>query len=136
MPQHEPVDADAIIAYANTPDENGKQPSRVDIAARFGINVVTVNKVLLADPNHERTPKVKEKERAEGNLVLEELRRQTLENGWAPSQRDIAEATGLMVSRVNYLLRVMKHQGLIEIGPHPRQIRITGSKMVIPQVTM
>jgi DNA-binding transcriptional regulator YhcF (GntR family) len=136
MPQHEPVPAEEILAYANTADKEGNLPSRIDIAAKFGINVVTVNKVLLADPNHDRTPKVKEKERTEGNLVLEELRKQTLENGWAPSQRDIAEATGLMVSRVNYLLQVMKHQGLIEIGPHPRQVRITGSKMVIPQVTM
>ena len=136
MPQHEPVDTEAIIKYANTADGDGKSPTVADIAAKFGLNVITVNKVLLGDPNHDRKPKVKEKERVEGNLVLEALREKTLSNGWAPSQRDLADATGLMVSRVNYLLQVMKHQGLIEVGPHPRQVRITGSKMVIPQVTM
>lgn len=136
MPQHEPVDEDAILEYARSLDEHGKQPSRVDIAAKFGINVVTVNKVLLAEPTYERSTKVREGEKRDANLILNVLRRSTLNEGWAPSQRELAEETGLMVSRVNYILRVLKHEGIVELGPHPRQIRIVGSKMVIPSVTL
>lgn len=136
MPQHEELDHDAIIKYASTPDQHGKMPSRVDVAAKFGINVVTVNKVLLASPQHERAPQVKVREEKDAQAVLREVIRCQTENAWSPSQREIGEACDMMPSRVNYLLRLMHHQGIIELGPNSRQIRIVGSKMVIPEVTM
>jgi DNA-binding transcriptional regulator YhcF (GntR family) len=136
MPQHDPVDIEAIIAYANTPDAEGRLPSKNAIARHFGIHVVTVRKALLADPNRRASGTVQARQRIDAALVLDAIRDHTLEHGWAPSQRDIAETTGLMTSRVNFVLRALREEGIIETGPHPRQIRIIGTKMVIPNVTM
>jgi DNA-binding transcriptional regulator YhcF (GntR family) len=136
MPQHEPVPVDDIIAFASTPKEDGTLPSRPEVAANFGVNVVTVNKALLSSPRHKRPDWVEARVRSEGNRVLEELKRYMAENGYAPSQRELAEATGLMTSRVNYLLRALEVQGIIEVFPGARAIRIVGAKMVIPNVTM
>lgn len=135
MPQHEPVPVERIRKYAETPRKDGTLPTRMEVAAAFGINVVTVNKALvgtgLKRPQHTEL-----RERTEANRVLQELIRYSAEHGWAPSQRELAEATDLMTSRVNYLLRVLEVNGLIEIGPAARQIRVVGSKMVVPSVTM
>lgn len=136
MPQHDSVDVDAIVAYANTPDAEGRLPSKTAIAHHFGLHVVTVRKALLADPNRKASDTVYAKQRTDAALVLDAIRDHTLEYGWAPSQRDIAETTGLMTSRVNFLLRALREEGIIETGPHPRQVRIIGTKMVIPNVTM
>ena len=136
MPQHEPIDEEAILAYANTPKPNGTMPSRVDVAAKFGINVVTANKVLLRSPSHARQASAQVREKKDGQTVLNEITRYQSEHGWAPSQREIGEACDMMPSRVNYLLRYLEHEGLIEVGPQARQIKVVGSKMVIPQVTM
>jgi DNA-binding IclR family transcriptional regulator len=76
------------------------------------------------------------KEQEEANTVLQVLRQAMLENGWAPSQRDLAEVTGFTAARVNYLMQLLKPQGLVELGPNPREVRIVGSSMVIPPVSL
>jgi SOS-response transcriptional repressor LexA len=56
--------------------------------------------------------------------------------GWAPSQREIAEAVGASLNAVNIDLEILKEQGLIEMGPQARQIRVVGTSMKTPEVTL
>lgn len=67
-------------------------------------------------------------------MVLDAIREHTLAHGWPPSQRAIAEITGINLQRVNTTLKTLVEQGLIELGPHPREVRIVGSVMTIPEV--
>ena len=53
-----------------------------------------------------------------------------------PSQREIANELGMAVSQVNRHVGIMVAQGLLEVGPGSRAVRITGSRMVIPEVTL
>jgi DNA-binding GntR family transcriptional regulator len=116
-------------------DADGKRRTLTSVAEELGVSVNTVRKALVGMDRYRRDD-VETKEHAEATRVFNELRSQMLAHGWAPSQRALAEATGFTVSRVNYLLQVLKHQGLIELGPNPREVRIVGSSMVIPEITM
>lgn len=77
-----------------------------------------------------------ERRKAHGQLILDAIREHTLANGWPPSQRTLVEMTGLNLQRVNSILKMLVEQGLIELGPNPREVRIVGSVMTIPQVTL
>jgi len=129
-------DVDRIVALAVTPDEDGNPRTLVSMAAELGVSVATVRKAMLAVDGRQRRTASTIKERDEANIVLQVLRRTMLENGWAPSQRDLAEVTGFTPARVNYLMQILKHQGLVELGPNPREVRIVGSSMVIPEVAL
>ena len=129
------IDEDAIRTYAQTPDSEGKLPTIVDVSAKFHVSKLTVNRIMLSAEGDARTT-VTTKATGRANDILKYVADYMLEHGWAPAQRDIADATGVSLPQVNYLLQVLKHEGLIEIGANPREIRIVGSKMVIPTVTM
>ena len=129
------IDEDAIRTYAQTPDSEGKLPTIVDVSAKFHVSKLTVNRIMLSVEGDARTT-VTTKATGRANDILKYITGYMLEHGWAPAQRDIADATGVSLPQVNYLLQVLKHEGLIEIGANPREIRIVGSKMVIPNVTM
>jgi hypothetical protein len=58
------------------------------------------------------------------------------EHGWAPSQREISQYIEGSLQTVNADIRRLQKQGLIEVGPFPRQIRIVGSVMKESEVTM
>lgn len=115
-------------------DSDGNQRTQVDIAARLGVSVATVRRVRAA--TREQMPRHAPKADREAKMVYDAIARHISEHMWAPSQRDLSTTTGLTLSRVNYLLQYMRGQGLIELGPNPREIRIVGSSMVIPQVTL
>jgi len=129
-------DVDRIVALAATPDENGNPRTLVSMAAELGVSVATVRKAMLTVDGRPRRAASAAKEQEEANTVLQVLRQAMLENGWAPSQRHLAEVTGFTPARVNYLMQILKHQGLVELGPNPREVRIVGSSMVIPQVSL
>ena len=129
------IDEDAIRTYAQTPDSEGKLPTIVDVSAKFHVSKLTVNRIMLSAEGDARTT-VTTKATGRANDILKYVADYMLEHGWAPAQRDIADATGVSLPQVNYLLQVLKHEGLIEIGANPREIRIVGSKMVIPTITM
>jgi DNA-binding transcriptional ArsR family regulator len=134
MPQGFITDNDDIIAYG-TEVINGGTRTVTDIAAHFGVTMMTVRKALLGQGRPQR-PSTSEKESVEGKIVLDAIVSELKANVWPPSQRDLADLTGLTPSRVNYLLQVLRHAGLIELGPNSREIRIFGAKMVIPEVSM
>lgn len=56
--------------------------------------------------------------------------------GWAPSQREIAEAVGASLNAVNIDLEALEHMNRISMGPMPRQIRLTNHPMKEPEVTL
>lgn len=77
-----------------------------------------------------------EHRKVHAQLLLDAIREHTLMHGWPPSQRTIAEMTGLNLQRVNTVLKYLNEQGLIELGRNPREVRIVGSVMTIPEVTL
>ncbi len=58
------------------------------------------------------------------------------EHGWAPSQREISQHIEGSLQTVNADIRRLQQQGLIEVGPFPRQIRVVGSVMKESEVAM
>jgi SOS-response transcriptional repressor LexA len=50
------------------------------------------------------------------------------DNGWAPSIREIAEGIGRSVNASYLAVQRLEKQGLIETGPHARQIRLVRMK--------
>jgi SOS-response transcriptional repressor LexA len=65
------------------------------------------------------------------------IREYTLEHGWAPSQREITEALGCSLNTTNLGLARLAEEGIIDMEPGvPRAVRIVGTKMVIPEVSM
>jgi DNA-binding transcriptional regulator YhcF (GntR family) len=129
------TDAEQIRQRAAQLDADGNPPTMVEVAADMGVSVITVRKALITEDRPQRTA-TQAKQDAEAAAVFEALKAGLAANMWAPSQRDLGAATGLTASRVNYLLQVLRHQGLIELGPNPREVRIVGSSMVIPEVTL
>lgn len=115
-------------------DGDGNARTQVDIAAELGVSVATVRRARAS--TREQVTRHVPKTEHEAKLVYDTLAEQVAANFWAPSQRDLAVRTGLTLSRVNYLLQYLKGQGLVELGPNPREIRIVGSSMVIPRVTL
>ena len=123
--------------YATT----GRRPSNSSVAAKFDLSKQAVAKVVMTNGSllrGEPNPAGR-KESANAKLVgpaLTAIRRFQLENGWAPSQRELAEMLGCQPDRVNSVIAKLAVDGLIEVGPHPRQIRIVGSVMKIPEVAL
>lgn len=66
-------------------------------------------------------------------LLGKAIRDHCAEHAWPPSQRELAKATGIRLDRVNEILHMMETDGLIQLGPGPRQIRIVGAQMIIPE---
>jgi DNA-binding transcriptional regulator YhcF (GntR family) len=129
------ADADRIRERAAVPDAEGRLPTMAEVAVDLGVSISTVRKALVSVGRQQRATSLA-KEQTETAVLFDAIRSSVSENVWPPSQRDLAAATGYTISRVNYLLAVLKHQGLIDLGPNPREIRIVGSSMVIPEVTL
>ena len=77
-----------------------------------------------------------EHRKAHAQLLIDAIREHTIINGWPPSQRTLADMTGLNLQRVNAVLKYLNDEGLIEVGPNPREVRIVGTVMTIPEVTL
>lgn len=116
-------------------DDEGNQRTQVEMATRLGVSVPTIRRAIASMNGAPEGPGRSKADR-EVQLVYNALVAHINTHVWPPSQRDIVAVTGLTLSRVNYLLQVMRSQGLIELGPNPREVRIVGSRMVMPEVTM
>ena len=77
-----------------------------------------------------------EHRRVHAQQLIDAIREHTLIHGWPPSQRTLSGMTGLNLQRVNTVLRYLNDEGLIEVGPNPREVRIVGTVMTIPEVTL
>jgi sulfur relay (sulfurtransferase) DsrC/TusE family protein len=121
--------------------EFGERPTQTLVAEEFGVTQSTIGNIMRTDESLPGgsaaggralpTPMADS-----DRFVLTFVRKFALENGWAPSQREIAEAMGTAPHKANFHLHRLHEQGLIELGPNAREIRIVGAKMEIPEVTL
>lgn len=141
MPSGKAADTESIIDYINSRFHlNGMRPTHQEVADHLGIQRATVAKVVAVNAD---TGRIDGEPRKAGRIgadrrleTLQFIRTYALENGWAPSQREIARNAGCSVNTINSVIAKLAADGLIEMGPHPRQIRITGSVMKVPEVTL
>lgn len=141
MPRGFTTDREAVVNYVKEyHDLHGKRPTQKEIAEVFGISQSAAGTIVRSETQMagERIPggRTPKNGPEEDRHVLSLLRRHILEHGWAPSQREISDETGFALHKVNLHMHRLHTQGLIELGPNPREVRIVGSKMVIPEVTM
>ena len=144
MPQGYEVDTDAIIDYINERVAlTGARPINQDIADQFGIGKSSVTAItsvhadrINGTPTRAGRP-VDPDEQAEACKQTMNFIQHSIEGaGWAPSQREIADHLNTSANRANRLIAILAADGLIEVGPAARQIRIVGSSMKMPEVTL
>ena len=127
--------------YNNVFDQRGERPTQREVAIALQISPAVVSKAVASNedkiqgkrPDAGRKPVTDDPFDAK---TMAFLRGYTINNGWAPSQREVADAVGCSVTKINALLARLAAEGLIELGPHPRQIKITGSVLRMPEITL
>ena len=104
-------------------DNTGLLPTPEALAEELECSVATARRLLrLNGPETART-------RITHHQIYSFVDAYIKQNGWAPSQREIAEHCGISVNSVNVKLERMSKEGLIEVGPYPRQLKVTGGVM-------
>ena len=142
MPRGKATDREAVASFIKEYHaEHGERPTQALVAKQFGVTPATVGNIVRADsstPGENRgqgrrleVPLVESDQ-----IVYDFIRRFTLEYGWAPSQREVAGALGCAPHKANFHLHRLHKQNLIELGPNPREVKIVGTKMEIPEVTL
>jgi hypothetical protein len=120
-------------------DHHQRRPTAGEIAARFGVSSGFAGreaKALLDDPDF-----FTDARRDHAQATRSEVAQRAMRfiaghidtHGWAPSQRELAEALGCSVQHANATLNRLEADGLIVKGPQPRQIRIVASAMKSPE---
>jgi DNA-binding transcriptional ArsR family regulator len=123
------------------PDD--ETPNGEDVSKEFKIGAVRGSAILARlrklgeiPPSNRIRMRSRSRRTTRHGSTFEFIQDYIEKNGWAPSQREIAEFVSGSLQTVNSDLRRLQEQGLIEIGPHARQIRIVGSVMKEAEVTM
>lgn len=118
----------------------GKPPTAREVAEHFDIaHTTAVNLLSRLEASGEITRPSRFNADHRTNRqreILAFIRSFCDENVVPPSQREIAAGLDMAVSQVNRHVGIMVAQGLLEVGPGNRAVRITGSRMVIPEVTL
>lgn len=142
MPRGETTDRQAVSQYVKDYyAKHGERPTQLAVAEKFGVTQSTVGNILRTDttlPGQNRTPGRKSSRSMveTDQFVYNFVREFTMRKGWAPSQREVAAAIGCAPHKANFHLHRLHQQNLIELGPHPRQVNIVGSRMDIPEITL
>lgn len=111
-------------------DSTGILPSAEALAEELECSVATARRLLrLQGPDTARS-------RIQHAEIFQFITEYISKNGWAPSQREIAEACGVSVNTVNIKLERMVQEGLIEVGRYPRQVKIVGAVMKEGEMTL
>jgi hypothetical protein len=129
---------DEALDYITECFERNEYPSPRTVSDRFGMSYSTASRLIGVGAARNG------KKRAGGRVATNDRKQAimsyligyTRTYGWPPSQREIAQAVGASLNAVNIDLELMKEEGLIEMGPQARQIRIVGSVMKTPDVTL
>ena len=126
-----------VVRYAA---KHGKAPTARVVSDEFGIAYASAVNVLS---RLEAAGEIKRRQRFDSNQrsekqaeILAFIRSFCEANVVPPSQREIAAGLDMTLSQVNRHIGIMIAQGLLEVGPGSRTVRITGSRMVIPEVTL
>lgn len=141
MPSGNKANSDEIIDYINNEvADTGLRPTHQKVADEFDLQRATISKVVNAEAD---TDRIHGEPRKAGRIAtdrrpdaLNHIRDSILKDGWAPSQRELADYLGCSVSATNGVIAKLAADGLIEVGPNPRQIRIVGSSMKVPEVAL
>jgi SOS-response transcriptional repressor LexA len=120
---------------------HGRTPTIPEVADGLQVAEVTAAKLLkqlrLAG---ELEPHSRTGQRAgrddDRRALLTFIRSYTLQHGWPPTQRESADALVWPLSKTNAILGELEAQGLIEVGPSARAVRIVGTVMTIPEVAL
>jgi sulfur relay (sulfurtransferase) DsrC/TusE family protein len=127
----------------NTFGENDITPDGHAVAAEFKIGAVRGAAILARLRRLELIPKSNRmritkssNQGARHESTMEFIRNYIAEHGWAPSQREISDHISGSLQTVNADLQRLQKQGLIKMGPYPRQIRVVESVMKEAEVTM
>ena len=115
------IEVDELVAWM---DESGANMSAA--AAHFGTSKMTIRNLLHSPGDHlgDHPPsKLTEWDAT----VLEALKRFVVENGWAPTVRELAELVGRSVNPTHNTLHKLAAHGLIEMSGQPRALRVVGS---------
>lgn len=137
-----PVDQQKVIDYYNNVfNQRGERPTQREAAVALQMSPATVAKTVSSNEDEiqgEASTTIRKPANLDETIskTMAFLRGYTINNGWAPSQREVATAVGCSVTKMNNVLARMAAEGLIEIGPHPRQIKITGSVLRMPEISM
>lgn len=118
-------------------------PNGESVAAEFHIGVIRGGTILARLRRLELIPKSNRmqftkscRQGTRHESVMQFIREYITEHGWAPSQREISSHIAGSLQTVNADLQRLQKQGLIQMGPFPRQIRVVASVMKDGSVTM
>ena len=133
------IDPNLVIDMINTYHTRyGVRPTNAVVADRLGLARHTVGNIVNAHADQiNGDPPPRGVKLVDVRLqTMQIIRRSALEHGWAPSRREIAAEIGCTASKINGVVAKLAEEGLIEVGPDSRQIRIVNSVMRIPEVTL
>ena len=118
--------------------EENRYPSPRVVADKFGVSYSTASRLIGVGAARNGKKRAGRPSNAEERkqAIMSYLIGYMKSYGWPPSQREIAEAVGASLNAVNIDLEILKEQGLIEMGPQARQIKVVGSVMKMPEVTL
>lgn len=118
-------------------------PNGESVAAEFHIGVIRGGAILARlrrlglIPKSNRMQLTKScNQGSRDEMTYKFIREYIRENGWAPSQREISDHISGSLQTVNSDLQRLQKNGLIKMGPFPRQIRVVESVMKEAEVTM
>lgn len=122
------IDMAAVTAFM----EQNPQARAAAVSEQFNISRSSADALLreigVIRPRSRLNPDDKDQ------MVREFLEVSIATHGWAPSVREIGDGTGLGPNVAWSTLRRLAEQGLIEIGPYPRQIRLARMKAATEQL--
>jgi transposase len=129
---------DSALEYITECFERNEYPSPRVVAEKFDMSYSTASRLIgVGAARNGKTRAGRPSNAAERKqAIMTYLTGYMSAYGWPPSQREIAEAVGASLNAVNIDLEILKEQGLIEMGPQARQIRIVGTVMKMPEVTL
>jgi DNA-binding FadR family transcriptional regulator len=123
------------------PDD--ETPNGEIVSEEFQISETRAANILAALRRERRIPpsnrlrrKYHLRQGSRHELTFEYIRDYIEEHGWAPSQREISQHIEGSLQTVNSDLQRLQKNGLIKMGPFPRQIRVVESVMKEAEVTM